>query len=95
MVLREQTWQLQIPEPQVSALPRRESSAFPSNNPFHCAGVWDQKESAEDSLGLGSKSVAPENDKTSVEGTLPLAPTGLAPGIYRAMEAQLWPVCPL
>lgn len=57
MVLREQTWQLQIPEPQALALPEGESSAFPSsNNPFHCAGVWDQKESAEDSLGLGSKS---------------------------------------
>lgn len=57
MVLREQTWQLQIPEPRFWLSPeRRALHSLPSNNPIHCAGVWDQKESAEDSLGLGSKS---------------------------------------
>lgn len=71
--------------------------SFP-NNPFVCAGVWDQKEWAEDSKGLGVPiwaSVAPKLDRTSMQGTLPLAPTDLVPGTSRAIEAQLQPVCPL
>lgn len=70
--------------------------AFFLKQPFLCAGVWDQKQWAEDSQGFGAPvwaSVAPEHDRTSVEGTPPLAPTGLAPGTYRATEAQLQPVC--
>lgn len=71
--------------------------SFP-NNPFLCAGVWDQKEWAEDSEGLGVPvwaSVAPEHDRTSGQGILSLAPTGLVPGTSRAREAQLQPACPL
>lgn len=67
-------------------------------NPSFVSGVWDQKEWAEDSLDLGVPvwaSGAPEHDGTSVEGPMPLAPTGLVLGNYRAIEAQLQPVCPL
>lgn len=99
VVLREQTWQLQIPEPQASALPRGESSAFPSfQQPLSLCWCLGPKGVGRGLTGPRVQvwpSIAPEHEKTSVEGTLPLAPTGLAPGIYRAREAQLWPVCPL
>ena len=99
VVLREQTWQLQIPEPQASALPRGESSAFPSfQQPLSLCWCLGPKGVGRGLTGPSVQvwlSIAPEHEKTSVEGTLPLAPTGLAPGIYRAREAQLWPVCPL
>lgn len=42
--------------------------AFLPQNPFLCAGVWDQKEWAEDSEGLGvpvGASVAPKHDNIS------------------------------
>lgn len=97
------TWQLQIPERPGLQLPPppegRGSTLLPfPNNPFVCAGVWDQKEWAEDSKGLGVPvwaSVVPELDRTSKQGTLPLAPIDLVPGTSRAIEAQLQPVCPL
>lgn len=98
------TWQLRIPEPPGLQLPPPPTEgrgstllSFP-NNPFVCAGVWDQKEWAEDSKGLGVPiwaSVATKLDRTSMQGTLPLAPTDLVPGTSRAIEAQLQPVCPL
>lgn len=60
------TWQLRIPEPPGLQLPQRGEAphCFPSPKPL-CAGVWDQKEWAEDSEGLGvpvGASLAPKHD---------------------------------
>lgn len=94
------TWQLRIPEPPGLQLPPEGRGStllsFP-NNPFVCAGVWDQKERAEDSKGLRVPvwaSVAPERDRTSCRGPCPwlqLIWCQEPPG----PEAQLQPVCPL
>lgn len=100
VALLEQPGSYRSQNPRLRLSPEGRGSTFPSfsTNPSLCAGVWDQKESAEDSLGLGVQvwaSVAPGHDRTSVEGALPLPPTGLAPGTYRAVEAQPQPPCPL
>lgn len=96
VVLLEQPGSCGSQNPRLQLFPEGEAPHCFLSQPFLCAGVWDQKQWAEDSQGFGAPvwaSVAPEHDRTSVEGTPPLAPTGLAPGTYRATEAQLQPVC--
>lgn len=77
------TWQLRIPESSGASAP-------PKGERLHIASLPKQPLSlcwylgpngwAEDSEGLGvpvRAPVAPERDRTSVQGTLPWAPTGL------------------